>query len=102
MNERAVRLGIDVGGKFTDVVLVTAGEVRTAKVPTAEDQSEGVIEGIRTACEEAGIGPESVDSFRHAMTAGTNALIGGGGVFLGILSVATSARKTLPEPAHDP
>ena len=88
MKERAVRLGVDVGGTFTDVVLVTAGEVWTAKVPTTADQSEGVIEGIRAACKEAGIEPESVDSFRHAMTVGTNALLEGEGARTALVTTA--------------
>jgi N-methylhydantoinase A len=104
MNERPVRLGVDVGGTFTDVVLVTAGEVRTVKVPTTEDQSEGVIEGIRRACEEAGIEPESVDSFRHAMTVGTNALLEGAGArtalvttegFADVLAIGRQNRPSL-------
>ena len=33
-----VRLGVDVGGTFTDVVLVVAGDLTTAKVPTTDDQ----------------------------------------------------------------
>jgi N-methylhydantoinase A len=75
MEERPVRLGVDVGGTFTDVVLVSAGEVTTAKVPTTADQSEGVVDGIRAACDTAGIEPESIDSFRHAMTVATNAML---------------------------
>ena len=40
------RIGVDVGGTFTDVALSLDGELVTAKVPTTEDQSEGVIAGI--------------------------------------------------------
>ena len=79
MDERPVRLGVDVGGTFTDVVLVTGGEVTTAKVPTSADQSEGVIDGIDAACQKADIEPDTVDSFRHAMTVATNAMLEGDG-----------------------
>jgi len=76
----AVRLGVDVGGTFTDVVLVADGTVTTAKVPTTPtDQSEGVLRGIDRACDEAGIDPSRVDSFRHATTVSTNALLEGEG-----------------------
>jgi N-methylhydantoinase A len=71
----AVRLGVDVGGTFTDVVLIADGEVTTAKVPTTDDQSEGVLRGIEQACDQAGIDPETVTEFRHAMTVGTNAML---------------------------
>lgn len=78
--QRAVRLGVDVGGTFTDVVLVAGGEATTAKVPTIpDDQSEGVVAGIETACEEAGVDPAELESFRHAMTVATNALLEGAG-----------------------
>jgi N-methylhydantoinase A len=72
-------VGVDVGGTFTDVVLVTADEVTTAKVPTSDDQSDGVLSGIQAACERAGIDPASIDTFRHAMTVATNAMLEGTG-----------------------
>jgi len=71
----SVRLGVDVGGTFTDVALVGANGLTTAKVPTTTPQHEGVLDGIAAACETAGIDPEGVDRFRHAMTVGTNALL---------------------------
>ncbi len=79
MEDRPPRLGVDVGGTFTDVVLIADGEVITTKVPTTADQSEGVIEGIQQACRRAGIEPDAVDSFRHAMTVATNAMLEGEG-----------------------
>lgn len=74
-----VRLGVDVGGTFTDVVLLIGDELTTAKVPSTADQSEGVIEGIEKACEETGIEPDEVDSFAHGMTVSVNALLEGNG-----------------------
>jgi len=75
----AVRLGVDVGGTFTDVALLAGGELTTAKVPTTDDQSVGVVRGIETACERAGVDPADVTSFRHATTAAVNALLEGAG-----------------------
>lgn len=70
------RLGADVGGTFTDVVLATAdGGLATAKVPTTDDQSVGVLEGVRKACDAAGIDPADVGEFTHAMTVSVNALL---------------------------
>ncbi|MEF8825714.1 MAG: hydantoinase/oxoprolinase family protein [Halapricum sp.] len=74
-----VWLGVDVGGTFTDVALVAGGELTTAKVPTTDEQSDGVIEGVRVACERAGIEPNGVDRFRHGATVSVNALLEGDG-----------------------
>ncbi|MCQ4334677.1 hydantoinase/oxoprolinase family protein [Natronomonas sp. F2-12] len=69
------QIGVDVGGTFTDVALFLDGDLVTAKVPTTADQSVGVIEGIRKACDEAGIAPGEIDTFAHAMTVSVNALL---------------------------
>jgi N-methylhydantoinase A len=69
------QIGVDVGGTFTDVVLFLDGDLVTAKVPTTTDQSAGVIEGIRKACDSAGIEPGEIDAFVHAMTVSVNALL---------------------------
>ena len=62
-------LGVDVGGTFTDAVLVEDGQVRTAKVPTAERQEESVIAAARA------VGAERLDRFTHGTTIATNALL---------------------------
>src|SRR5829696_3312768 len=66
------RLGVDVGGTFTDLVALVDGELRTAKVPsTPGDQSEGVMAAVAAA----GLRGEDVGAFAHGMTVGTNALL---------------------------
>ncbi|PZR66066.1 MAG: hydantoinase [Solirubrobacterales bacterium] len=68
----STRLGVDVGGTFTDVAAFVDGELRTAKVPsTPEDQSRGAIEAIDVAELEG----SSVEGFAHGMTVATNALL---------------------------
>ena len=62
-------LGVDVGGTFTDAVLVGDGDVRTAKVPTARRQEESVLAAAREV--DAG----TVDRFTHGTTVATNALL---------------------------
>ena len=62
-------LGIDVGGTFTDAVLVSGDEVRTVKVPTRERQEESVLEAA------AALGVEGVERFTHGTTIATNALL---------------------------
>jgi N-methylhydantoinase A len=62
-------LGVDVGGTFTDAVLLEAGIVRTAKVPTARQQEESV------AAAAAAVGARDVERFAHGTTVATNALL---------------------------
>jgi N-methylhydantoinase A len=62
-------LGVDVGGTFTDAVLLEDGELRTAKVPTARRQEVSVV----AAAEAVGAG--EVERFTHGTTAATNALL---------------------------
>jgi len=71
-------LGIDVGGTFTDAVLVGAHGIVTGKAPTTpDDQSEGVIAAAREALRTARSEPGDVDRLVHGMTVGTNALLEG-------------------------
>jgi N-methylhydantoinase A len=63
-------LGVDVGGTFTDAVLVDEGRIRTAKVPTAAGQEESVLAAARAVW--AG---EGLTRFAHGTTVATNALL---------------------------
>ena len=66
---RVAILGVDVGGTFTDAVLLDGGRVRTAKVPTAVRQEESVLAAARA------VGAEDVVRFAHGTTVATNALL---------------------------
>src|SRR4051794_6599296 len=69
-------LGVDVGGTFTDAVLLDDGVVHTAKVPTTpRDESAGVMAVIEEVLARAGAGAAEVEVFAHGMTVGTNALL---------------------------
>ena len=71
-------LGVDVGGTFTDAVLLTSRGVVTGKAPTTPaDQSEGVMAAIGEALGRAGAEPGDVQRLVHGMTVGTNALLEG-------------------------
>jgi N-methylhydantoinase A len=71
-------LGVDVGGTFTDAVLLTAEGFHTGKAPTTpEDQSGGVMAAVREALERADAGANAVERLVHGMTVGTNALLEG-------------------------
>src|SRR2546421_5763059 len=62
-------LGVDVGGTFTDAVLLDEGRVSTAKVLTAPRQEESVLAATRE------LGIEDVERFAHGTTVATNALL---------------------------
>jgi N-methylhydantoinase A len=69
-------LGVDVGGTFTDAVLLDGGAIHSAKVPTAPGaESEGVMRAVREVLARAGAEPGAVEVFAHGMTVGTNALL---------------------------
>ena len=77
-----LRMGIDVGGTFTDLLLhdTESEQVWLAKTPsTPEDQSIGVLEGIAAIGRIAGIGPERLDAILHGTTVATNAVLEGRG-----------------------
>jgi N-methylhydantoinase A len=75
-----MRLGVDVGGTFTDAVLAVGGRLVTAKAPTTpQDQSEGVLAAVRAALQQAGARADGVREFSHGMTVATNALLEGRG-----------------------
>lgn len=89
-----IRVGVDVGGTFTDIVLErtrVAGEdeqrVVVTKVPsTPHDQSEGVVAGVLQVCEQAGVAPGDIDVLFHGTTVATNMVIERNGAEVGMLT----------------
>ncbi|MQA05222.1 MAG: hydantoinase/oxoprolinase family protein [Streptosporangiales bacterium] len=78
-------VGVDVGGTFTDVVLLEDGAVRTSKVPSdVVDQSNGFLGGLEAAQVDHG----SVQAVVHGTTVATNALIERKGARVGIITTA--------------
>ena len=85
----AYRLGVDVGGTFTDILLVNeeSGETYRAKTSsTPEDQSIGVLRGIEQACQKAGISLSEVSDVLHGTTVATNAILEGKGARVGLVT----------------
>ena len=83
------RLGVDVGGTFTDLFLVNekSGRTFTAKVPsTPADQSVGVLSGIERVCARAGILPEEIEHVMHGTTVATNTVLTGTGARCGLIT----------------
>lgn len=82
------RLGVDVGGTFTDVLLHDSERQRVwlAKTPsTPEDQSVGVIEGMQLAAARAGIELGQLDAILHGTTVATNAVLERRGARVGLI-----------------
>jgi len=83
------RLGVDVGGTFTDLLLINekSGEIHTAKVPsTPEDSSIGVLNGVARICEESGIDPASIHRVMHGTTVATNSILTAKGAKVGLIA----------------
>ena len=71
-----MRIGADVGGTFTDIVLEAKGEIFSTKVLTTYESPEmGILQGIHDVIEDSGSDLSELDSFIHGTTLATNALI---------------------------
>jgi N-methylhydantoinase A len=76
MSSSRTRLGVDIGGTFTDVVLEAGGKLHSTKVLTTYSAPEdAIIEGLHRVCEKAGIAASAIDQVIHGTTLATNALI---------------------------
>ena len=83
------RLGVDVGGTFTDLLLIDedSGATYTAKLPsTPEDPSLGVLAGVQRICEQSGVSPEQIRRVMHGTTVATNTILTGTGARVGLVS----------------
>jgi len=83
------RLGADVGGTFTDLLLVNeqTGEIAAAKVPsTPADPSIGVLQGIERVCKAAGVAPADITHVMHGTTVATNTMLTGTGARVGLVT----------------
>ena len=82
------RLGVDVGGTFTDLLLFddVTGATNRAKVhSTPADPSQAVLSGTTHICSEACIKPSEIESFLHGTTVATNAILQGKGARVGLI-----------------
>ena len=83
------RLGVDVGGTFTDLLLIEEATGRTfsAKVPsTPKDSSIGVLNGVARVCETAGVEPSRITHVMHGTTVATNTVLTGTGAKVGLIT----------------
>jgi N-methylhydantoinase A len=86
----AYRLGVDVGGTFTDLFLVSdeAGSTQfRVKTPsTPSDPSQGVLSGVSRICDEAGIQVSDLRNILHGTTVATNAVLESKGARVGLIT----------------
>ena len=76
MKKQSIRLGVDIGGTFTDVVLEVGKGQYSAKVLTTYSAPENaIIEGMLDVCLQAGVATSSIEQIIHGTTLATNALI---------------------------
>ena len=108
------RVGIDIGGTFTDVALIKeeTGQIGVAKVPTTpSDFGQGVLDGMRAVLDKYAIQPSEVGLLAHATTVVTNAILEHKGAkaaivmtrgFRDVLELRRSARPDLYDLFQDP
>jgi len=83
------RLGVDVGGTFTDLLLlddVTGGFWRYKTPSTPQDSSEGILNGVEALCAAVDIAPSDISVFLHGTTVATNAVLEGKGARVGLVT----------------
>tara|TARA_R110002049_G_scaffold117332_2_gene270454 strand:+ start:29335 stop:31413 length:2079 start_codon:yes stop_codon:yes gene_type:complete len=115
MVSSSIRLGVDIGGTFTDAVLEVDGNSFSTKVLTTYAAPENaIIDGMHQVCAKAGISPSDIGQIIHGTTLATNALIERRGAktalittqgFRDVIEMRTESRfeqydlnLTLPEP----
>lgn len=83
------RLGVDVGGTFTDVLLFddASGAVWRTKTPsTPHDSSEGILNGVEAIFKTSGVSADEIAFFLHGTTVATNAVLEGKGARVGLVT----------------
>ena len=115
MGNSAIRMGVDIGGTFTDVVIEIEGKQFSTKVLTTYIAPENaIIDGLHQVCAKAGVPPSDIGQIIHGTTLATNALIERRGAktalittegFRDVIEMRTESRfeqydlnLTLPEP----
>lgn len=87
--EHGIRIGIDVGGTFTDFALATPEGLRTLKIPTTPERPEAaILAGIARLLDEAGCVPAQVTGVVHGTTLATNAIISRRGARTALVTTA--------------
>ena len=82
------RAGVDIGGTFTDIVLMSEeGQLHVRKQPsTPDDYSRGIAEGLQALCLDVGADAGAITELVHATTVATNAILEGKGAVTGLIT----------------
>jgi N-methylhydantoinase A len=82
------RVGVDVGGTFTDIVLLGAdGSIHTKKVSSSvENYAQAIVEGLVEVFRETGLGGQAIDEIRHGTTVASNAILEHKGARTGLIT----------------
>src|SRR5262245_4775803 len=84
----AYRVGVDIGGTFTDIVLFgTDGTVHTRKISSSVgDYARAIVEGLQQVFAESGLAGAAIEEIRHGTTVASNAILERKGARTGLIT----------------
>src|SRR5213592_3842851 len=82
------RVGVDIGGTFTDIVLLGSdGTIHTKKVSSSvENYAQAIVDGLSEVFRETGLGGGSIEEIRHGTTVASNAILEHKGARVGLIT----------------
>ncbi len=82
------RVGVDIGGTFTDIVLLGSdGSIHTKKVPSSvENYAQAIVDGLSEVFRESGLGGSAIEEIRHGTTVASNAILEHKGARVGLIT----------------
>lgn len=88
--ENRFRVGVDIGGTFTDIVLLgNDGTLHTKKIPSSTgDYAAAIVEGLADVFAETDLAGSGIDEIRHGTTVASNAILEGKGARVGLITTA--------------
>lgn len=89
-SENRFRVGVDIGGTFTDIVLLgNDGTLHTKKIPSSTgDYANAIVEGLADVFADTGLTGGGIDEIRHGTTVASNAILEGKGARVGLITTA--------------
>ena len=100
------RAGVDIGGTFTDIVLLGSdGSVHTKKISSSVDNyAQAIVDGLAEVFAESGLSGRDIEEIRHGTTVASNAILEHKGARVGLITtkgfrdIAASVRSKKPPP----
>ena len=89
-SENRFRVGVDIGGTFTDIVLLgDDGTLHTMKIPSSTgDYAAAIVEGLADVFAATGLAGTGIDEIRHGTTVASNAILEGKGARVGLITTS--------------